>query len=47
MSKHFEQVKEFFDKGVWNETKLREAVAKNWITAAEFQKITGHGILGE
>ncbi len=47
MSKHFEEVKKFFDKGVWSEEKVREAVAKNWITAAEFQTITGHGILGE
>ena len=47
MSKHFEQVKEFFDKGVWSEEKVRAAVAKNWITASEFQTITGHGILGE
>ena len=47
MSKHFAEVKEFFDKGIWSEEKVREAVAKNWITAAEFQTITGHGILGE
>lgn len=46
-SKHFVEVKEFFDKGVWSEEKVREAVAKNWITAAEFQAITGKGIIGE
>lgn len=46
-SKHFVEVKDFFDKGVWSEEKVREAVAKDWITAAEFQAITGHGILGE
>lgn len=47
MSKHFAEIKKYFDSGVWSETKLREAVAKNWITAAEFQAITGKGILGE
>jgi len=47
MSKHFEEVKKFYDAGVWSEEKVREAVAKNWITAAEFQTITGHEFLGE
>lgn len=47
MSKHFEEIKKYYDAGVWNEQKLREAVAKNWINASEFQVITGHGILGE
>ncbi len=47
MSKHFAEIKKYFDSGVWSEQKLREAVAKNWITAAEFQAITGKGILGE
>ena len=46
-SKHFAEVKKFYDAGVWSEEKVREAVAKNWITADEFQTITGHGILGE
>lgn len=46
-SKHFAEVKRFFDAGVWSEEKVREAVAKNWITASEFQAITGKGLLGE
>ena len=41
MSAKFEQVKGFYDMGVWNETKLRNAVVKGWITEAEFQAITG------
>ena len=45
-SKHFEEVKRYFDTGVWNEEKVRAAVDKNWINASEFQEITGHGILG-
>ena len=46
-SKHFAEVKKFYDAGVWSEQKVREAFAKKWITAAEFQAITGHGILGK
>ncbi len=41
MSAKFEQVKGFYDMGVWNEAKLRNAVVKGWITEAEFQAITG------
>ena len=41
MSAKFEQIKAFFDKGVWSETKVRNAVEKNWITEAEFKTITG------
>ncbi|MBQ6773790.1 MAG: XkdX family protein [Synergistaceae bacterium] len=41
MSAKFEQVKNFYNLGVWSETKLRNAVAKAWITADEFRQITG------
>ena len=41
MSAKFEQVKNFYDMGVWSEAKLRNAVVKGWITEAEFQTITG------
>ena len=41
MSAKFEQVKGFYEVGVWSETKLRNAVAKGWITAEEFKQITG------
>ncbi len=41
MSAKFEQVKGFYDIGVWNEQKVRNAVVKGWITEAEFQDITG------
>ena len=40
-SKHFAQVKEFFDKGVWSEAKVHDAVVKNWITPSEYKLITG------
>ena len=41
----FERIKRYYDAGVWSEQRVREAVAKNVITAAQFQEITGHGIL--
>lgn len=40
-SPKFEKLKEYYNFGVWNERKLRDAVIKNWITAAEFEEITG------
>lgn len=41
MSEKFEQVKKFYDLGVWSEQRVRDAVAKGWITAEEFKEITG------
>ena len=43
----FEKIKKYYDSGVWNEQRVREAVAKNVITAEEFKAITGKGLLGE
>ena len=40
-SEKFETVKKYFDMGLWTETKLRNAVVKNWITADEFKEISG------
>lgn len=41
MSEKFEQVKKFYDLGVWNDKRVRDAVAKGWITAEEYKEITG------
>ena len=41
MSEKFNEVKNFYNLGVWSEKKVRNAVAKGWITVAEFQAITG------
>ena len=41
MSGKFEQVKKFYDLGVWSAEKVRNAVIKEWITAEEFETITG------
>lgn len=40
MSKHFEQVKKYYDKGLWSIERVRNAVVKGWITEQEFQLIT-------
>ena len=45
MNENFAITKRYYERGFWDEDKLRALVAKNWITAAEFQTITGHGIL--
>lgn len=41
MSPKFNKVKNYYDKGLWNLTMVRNAVVKNWITAEEFEQITG------
>lgn len=40
-SSHYEQVKRYFVLKLWNETRLRNAVVKGWITKEEFAEITG------
>ncbi len=40
-SAKYAMVKEFYDMGVWSETRVRNAVVKGWITEAEFKSITG------
>ena len=40
MSK-FEMVKDFYDRRLWNLTRVKNAVIKEWITAEEFETITG------
>lgn len=40
MSKNYEKVKNYYDKGLWNENRVHNAVGK-WITAKEYEQITG------
>nr|WP_316620514.1 XkdX family protein [uncultured Ruminococcus sp.] len=40
MSKHFKKVKGYYDSGLWNLERVRNAVVKGWITAEEFKIIT-------
>ena len=42
----YEKIKEYYKRGLWNEQRVREAVAKNVITPEQFKEITGKGLLG-
>lgn len=41
MSPKFNKVKKYYETGAWNKTMVRNAVVKEWITAEEYQIITG------
>lgn len=41
MSKKYNTVKKYYDKGLWSERMVRDAVEKGWITAEEFAEIVG------
>lgn len=40
MSKNFEKVKSYYNKGLWSKVRVYAAVDK-WITAEEYEIITG------
>ena len=40
MSKNYEKVKNYYDKGLWTEKRVHNAVGK-WITLKEYEQITG------
>lgn len=37
----YDKVKGYYDNGYWNEARVRNAVIKEWITAEEYEEITG------
>lgn len=37
----FDKVKGYFERGLWPKAWVKNAVAKGWITAAEYEKIIG------
>lgn len=41
MSKKFAMIKAAYERGTWNIQMVRNAVVKSWITADEFETITG------
>lgn len=44
MNEHSEQfnlVKNYYDRKLWKKKAVRNAVARGWITADEYQEITG------
>lgn len=45
-SRNFQKVKFWFDTGVWSEERVRNAVKMGWITAEEFEEITGSAFAG-
>lgn len=40
-SKRYEQVKGYYDKGLWSAKRVHNAVVKGWITQAECDEILG------
>ena len=40
-SPKYEKVKGYYDKGLWNEEMVRNAVVKGWITEEEYREIVG------
>lgn len=40
MSKNYVKVKRYYDKGLWDEERVKAAVGK-WITEEEYEKIVG------
>lgn len=47
MNGKFEKVKWYFERGLWSLERVRNAVVKGWITAEEFQIITGENYGGD
>lgn len=41
MSPKFKKVKNYYDRGLWNKKMVADAVVKGWITAEEYELITG------
>lgn len=40
MSKNYERIKAFYDKGLWTAEQVHQAVEKGLITVAEYVEIT-------
>ena len=40
-SPKYAKVKKYYDKGIWDIEMVHNAVVKGWITAEEFEEITG------
>lgn len=41
MSAKYSKVKGYYDKGLWSMRMVADAVKKGWITAEEYEEITG------
>ena len=40
-SPKYEKVKKYYDEGLWNAERVKNAVSKGWITGEEYRDITG------
>lgn len=40
-SKKYDRVKYWYDNGMWNAARVKNAVIMKWITKDEFEEITG------
>lgn len=40
-SDKYEKVLSYYRLGMWNKERVKNAVVKSWITAAEYKEITG------
>lgn len=40
MSKNFEKVQKYYEKGLWDLEQVKDAVGR-WITESEYKEITG------
>lgn len=38
----YEKIKRFYELGLWTETMIGQAAKKGWITATEYEQITGN-----
>lgn len=41
MSNKYEKVKSYYDRGLWDVSRVRNAVVKGWIMPEEYLMITG------
>lgn len=41
MSSKFNKVKNYYDKHLWTKSMVKNAVIKGWITADEYELVTG------
>lgn len=41
MSERANKVKGYYDKGLWNKERVKNAVMKGWISETEYTEITG------
>lgn len=40
-SRNYEKVRGYYNGGYWSKVRVKNAVAKGWITESEYEEITG------